>query len=341
MRWRTWQLAMTEALYGPTGFYRTPGAPAAHFRTSPQLSDAFADALLVLAGRVDAEIGQPPTFDVVDLGAGGGELLTALLTRAPEVAPALAGRLRLTGVDVAGRPALLPDDVAWAHELPDLSGLLLANEWLDNVPLDVAEYPGAAGESPGEFAAVAADGARLLQVDEAGNERPGPPLTTRDREWLARWLPGAAQTAKGRVEIGATRDDAWARAVACVRRGAAVAIDYGVDKPGATLTAFREGREVRAVPDGSCDLTAHVHFPSAAAAGERAAGRPATLLKQQEGLRALGLSTARPPESLAAEDPRAYVAALAALSRTAALVDPGGLGGFTWLVQPVGIGNPF
>jgi SAM-dependent MidA family methyltransferase len=326
MRWRTWQLAMTEALYGPGGFYRTPGAPAAHFRTSAHLGEAFADALLALATRVDAELAHPDPFDLVDLGAGGGELVTALQTRAPTVAPGLADRLRLTGVDVADRPPALPTGIGWAAEIPGITGLLVANEWLDNVPLDIAEF--------------SAGGPRLLQVDEAGNERPGPPLPARDNEWLARWLPGAAGNAEiGRAEIGATRDAAWARAVERVTRGAAVAIDYGATAA-ATLTGFRAGREVAAVPDGTCDLTASVFFPSVAAAGARAAGQPATTLTQRDALRALGVEARRPPPGLATDDPKAYVAALAALSRRAALVDPAGLGAFTWLVQPVRIGAP-
>jgi SAM-dependent MidA family methyltransferase len=208
-----------------------------------------------------------------------------------------------------------------------VTGLLVANEWLDNVPLDIA--------------VSGPDGPRLLQVDGAGNERPGPPLSPRDRDWLDKWGPAPANRAdrNDRFEIGRTRDGAWSLAVSRLTRGAALAIDYAGDGMG-SLTGFQLGREVPPVPDGTCDLTAHVVFASVAAAGAAAAGTEPSLLTQREALMALGVDIRRPPETLAAEDPRAYVAALAALSRQAALVDPAGLGGFRWLVQPVGIDNP-
>ncbi|MYS43043.1 hypothetical protein GTY23_17755, partial [Streptomyces sp. SID5998] len=64
---------------------------------------------------------------------------------------------------------------------------------------------------------------------------------------------------------------AWAGAVSRLRRGLAVAVDYAhtaADRPPfGTLTGFRDGRETAPVPDGSCDLTAHVALDACAAAG--------------------------------------------------------------------------
>jgi SAM-dependent MidA family methyltransferase len=304
---RPWRAAMQEALYGRDGFY-VRDVPAAHFRTSVTSGPLYATAVRRLAGLVDDALGHPDPFDVVDVGTGGGELIAGL--------PDVPDRWQLTGIEV-GDP--------WPT---DIDGLLFANEWLDNVPLDIA--------------VSGPDGPRLLQVDGAGNERPGPPLSPRDRDWLDKWGPAPANRAdrNNRVEIGRTRDGAWSLAVSRLTRGAALAIDYAGDGTG-SLTGFQLGREVPPVPDGTCDLTAHVVFASVAAAGAAAAGTEPSLLTQREALMALGVDIRRPPETLAAEDPRAYVAALAALSRQAALVDPAGLGGFRWLVQPVGTDNPF
>ena len=51
-----------------------------------------------------------------------------------------------------------------------------------------------------------------------------------------------------------------------VRRGAVLAVDYGHtvgERPAdGTLTAYRAGALVVPVPDGSCDLTAHVAIDS-------------------------------------------------------------------------------
>lgn len=319
---RRWRDAMSEALYGPGGFFVSGRRPAEHFRTSAHASAVFASALLALLDRVDAALGRPNRLDVVDVGAGQGELLTALATAAT---PALRRRLRLTAVELAARPESLPADIGWRDELPaGVTGLLLATEWLDNVPVDVVE--------------AGPDGWRYVTVDATGVESLGEPVSGPDGEWLARWWPEAPG---GRAEIGLPRDTAWAEAVAAVDRGLALAVDYGHLRgsrpPGGTLTGFRAGREVPPVPDGSCDITAHVAVDSAAAAGSAVAGRPYTLLTQREALRGLGVSGRRPPLAVASTDPAGYVRALAAASVAAELTDPAGLGGHWWLLQPVGI----
>ncbi|WP_036373251.1 SAM-dependent methyltransferase [Micromonospora sp. ATCC 39149] len=338
-----WPDAMSRALYGPDGFFVSGAGPAGHFRTSVHASPAFAAAVFRLVSRLDAALGFPAPFDMVDVGAGRGELLRALADLAREGAagtilssafpagtsPApvpLAHRLRLTAVELAPRPPALPSEIRWTDEIPEaITGLLIATEWLDNVPLDVAV--------PTE------DGWRYLLVDPAtGRETPGPPLTPEDKTWLTTWhpCPGA-----GRVEIGRDRDLAWAGAVRCLRRGMAVAVDYGHLRDSrpvhGTLTGYRGGRQVPPVPDGSCDVTAHVAMDSVASAGERVARCAYTLVSQREALRALGADGGRPPLSLAATNPARYVRALAASSAAAELTDPAGLGGHHWLLQPVGV----
>ncbi|MCZ9338904.1 hypothetical protein NGM37_14085, partial [Streptomyces sp. TRM76130] len=62
--------------------------------------------------------------------------------------------------------------------------------------------------------------------------------------------------------------------------------------PFGTLTGFRGGRETRPVPDGSCDITAHVALDACATACALPGAR---LLTQRAALHALGLSGARPP----------------------------------------------
>jgi SAM-dependent MidA family methyltransferase len=283
-----WQQAWTEALYGADGFFLRE-APGDHFRTNVAVP-LFAGAVHRLASLVDEALGFPDPFDVVDVGAGRGELLHAL------DAPA---RWRLTGVDLAD--ATVP--FAWKHEIPELTGLLLANEWLDNIPVRVLE-----------------DGREVL-VDLAGNETLGASVTS---EWATRWWPCG-----GRVEEGQPRDEAWTHALSRVRRGAAVAIDYGHTRADRrpTLTGYRGGRQVPAVPDGSCDLTAHVALDSCAAA------TGARLLPQREALQGLGISAALPEAGDAS-----YALGLERASQARELLDPQGLGGFGWLVQEVGIG---
>jgi SAM-dependent MidA family methyltransferase len=97
---------------------------------------------------------------------------------------------------------------------------------------------------------------------------------------------------------------------------------------------------VRAIPDGSRDITAHVALDACAAAG-RAAGATATVLTtQRQALRALGVTGLRPPLAQVGDDPVGYTWALCRASEEAELIDPQGLGAFGWLVQAVGVDLP-
>jgi SAM-dependent MidA family methyltransferase len=321
-----WRTAWDRALYGPAGFYRRPEGPAGHFRTSVHVSPLFARAVVTLLSRVDSALGHPSRLDLVDLGSGRGELLTGVLAALPLD---LARRVRLTGVDVVDRPSGLPAAVEWSAAPPDTVGLLLAHEWLDNVACPVAEV--APGGVP-----------RTVLVDERGTERLGDPVAGAEAEWLSRWWPLDAEGT--RAEIGTTRDAAWAGAVSTVRRGLAVAVDYGrvLDRRPAygTLTGFARGREVSPVPDGSCDITAHVAIDAVAAAGEAVAGLPPVVTDQRSVLRGLGIDGSRPDRALASSDPREYLRRLAAAGEAAELTDASGLGAFHWLFQPVGTDLP-
>jgi SAM-dependent MidA family methyltransferase len=292
---RPWREAMQEALYGPAGFY-VRDLPASHFRTSVTAGPLFATAVRRLAGLVDEALGRPEPFGLVDLGAGGGELLAAL--------PDVPARWRLTAVDVSGR---------WAADRTGFDGLLLANEWLDNIPLDVLF-----------------DG-RVVEVAEDGQERLGPPASSELLAWTQSWWPRSR-----RVEVGLTRDRAWADAVAHVRSGLAVAVDYGHTRQDrrTSLTGYRDGRQVAPVPDGSCDLTAHVAVDACAAA------TGARVTTQREALSLLGISSTKPDRAMAEHDPRGYLALLQQATAAAELLDPRGLGRFSWLVQPIGIADP-
>lgn len=284
------------ALYGDEGFFRRQ-APADHFRTSVNSSGLFAAAIWRL---VQSE----GLHSVVDVGAGRGELLTELHRLS-------GGALHLTGVEVADRPADLPGAINWRPGLPHrIEGLLIANEWLDNIPCDVVE-----ADSEGVVHHLTVD---AVTGREARDSRCDDP-------WLTRWWPlGPGE----RAEIGTPRDEAWAEAVSRVD-GVALAIDYGhtaADRPlFGSLRSYREGLEVDVIPDGSRDVTAHVAVDSVAAAVG------ATLTQQSDALIALGVNGTRPPLELAHSDPTAYVRALSAAGLAAELTARGGWGDFWWM----------
>lgn len=317
---------MEEALYGERGFYRRGERPAAHFRTSVHASRSYAAALGRLLTELDEALGRPRPLQLVDVGAGSGELLTQILAAVPK----LAGRLEAIAVELAPRPAALPAGIHWLDAPPaGITGLVIANEWLDNVPLDVVE--------------LTPDGPRLVLVDPAtGAEAMGPEPPAEDMDWLANWWP--LREAGDRAEVGRARCAAWAEVVARLRRGVALAVDYAHSRTGrppcGTLSGYRDGHVVPAVPDGSCDVTAHVALDACAAAGQRAGATATLLTSQRAALRGLGVSGARPSLVLAHSDPRTYVGALCRAGEEAELIDPDGLGGYGWLVQCAGTPLP-
>ncbi len=336
-----WSSAMERALYGPDGFYRTQGGPAAHFRTSVHASPLFATAILRLLQEVDEALDRPSELTLVDVGAGRGELLAAVAAQVGDEPPAdeardgkdLAVRLRLVAVEVAGRPDGLDSAIEWRDTLPvGVTGLLVANEWLDNVPCDVVE--------------ATADGWRTVEVAVDGRERLGSAPDAAQLAWLSDWWPQPEQEVgssdesgpAARAEVGTTRDAAWQQAVSALHRGVAVAIDYAhlrASRPlFGSLTGYAQGRQTTPIPDGSCDITAHVALDSCAATASADWTIHST---QRVVLHRLGITGGRPDLGLASSDPRGYLRALSQASAAAELTDPDGLGGFGWLVQGVAV----
>ncbi|WP_218159493.1 SAM-dependent methyltransferase [Lentzea albida] len=144
--------------------------------------------------------------------------------------------------------------------------------------------------------------------------------------WITRWWPSLEDGEL--AEVGSPRDAAWAAAVSGVH-GAALAIDYGhlVSSRRFTLTGYRGGRQVPPVFDGSCDITAHVALDACAAA----AGGDWVLVSQRDALSALGLSGS------ASGSGWDWLESAARAGRIAELRDPGGLGGFGWLLHGCGV----
>ena len=311
MTWTSWQQAWEQALYGDGGFYRQPAGPAGHFSTAsqgvPLIGEQLAAALLTLMDREGLD-----TF--VDMGCGRGELLEEVHRLGPHI--------RCIGVDIVARPGL-SEPIGWLQSpggarLPDELGglsdtLLFANEWLDVVPCPIAEL-----DSGGKLRKVLVDAA-------TGGEQLGDPVSGTDLRWCQRFWPVDALAPGDRVEIGEPRDAAWDNLVSRLESGLAIAVDYGhtVDTrpaPG-TLTGFKAGRQVLPVPDGSCDLTAHVAMDSLT---------HDELIDQRSALLQLGVSGRLPRNDLARSNPPAYLQALGAASAAAALTARGGLGDFLW-----------
>lgn len=328
-----WIDAWHDALYGPDGFYRRTEGPAGHFATSaqgiPGVSEILAQTVAALAERCDADV-------VVDFACGRGELAESL-------PPFIGEDVEVIGVDVIERPATLDLRVAWVRSpggeavppLDALAGrraLVIAHEWLDVVPCVIAEADddGVLREVLVTHDGTESLGAPLTDIDLGGI---GPPDL--DEQRAASHHPDAHPGE--RVEISRTRDAAWTRLVDEVRRHAApgsvvVGVDYGVTaqtrSPLGTLTGFRDGVECTPVPDGTCDITAHVAVDSLDVD---------TCVTQRDLM--LDLFGAEPldpvPVELATTNPPLYLQRLAVRSALAAAVHPDGLGAFFWFTKTV------
>jgi SAM-dependent MidA family methyltransferase len=320
---------MSDALYGEGGFYRRE-VPAQHFRTSVEASPLFAGALANLVLTVDQDLGHPRLFHLVDVGAGDGRLLTQLLGAVPGD---MRRRVRATAIEIRPRPHGLDSRIEWQTTMPsDVAGVVMAHEYLDNVPCNVVQWE--------------AKRPRQVLVDASGRETLGDDPSGSESAWLDRWWPLSEESP--RAEVGVQRDAAWGQIVNALGRGVALSVDYGhvlAERtagvfPLGTITGYRNGAQVPAVPDGSCDITAHVAMDACAEAGRAAGAELTELIGQRHALQALGVDATRPPPDVASADPQAYLRQLSDASSAAELLDPASLGSFWWLLQSKGISLP-
>ena len=321
-----WSVAWRDAATGPGGFWRRE-EPTAHFTTST--GRVLAAAMAGVLAEVDARLGSPSRIDVVDMGAGDGALLTAMAEVLGD--GDLGSRARFIGIDVRARPGDLLSSIQWRiveHDrdgliaTPDHSvgplrvrGLLMAHEWLDEVPLDIVQRDASGVD-------------RLVLVERDGRESLGDAVEgTDEAEWLARWWPLCDPG--DRAEVGRSRDIEWARLCSAVEAGTVIATDYGHVRSDRrpTIRAYLRGTVVDPVPDGSCNLTAHVALDACMSATPP--DMAVSSETQRDALAAMELSGALPDPRGAS--PEAYARALEDSLQARALRDPKGRGSFTWL----------
>ena len=135
---------MRLALYGDGGFYTTGGRAGRRggdFITSPEVGPLFGT---VIARALDAwwkELGSPSRFDVVECGAGPGTLARSILAAQSEC----LGAMHYVAVEIStSQRALHPQGVESRETMPDgpITGVVLANELLDNLPFRLFVFDG-------------------------------------------------------------------------------------------------------------------------------------------------------------------------------------------------------
>ncbi|MFT3907133.1 MAG: SAM-dependent methyltransferase [Steroidobacteraceae bacterium] len=230
--WLSFADYMSHVLYAPgLGYYSAGSAKfgaQGDFITAPELSPLFGGCL----ARQCAPLLAATRGDVLELGAGSGELAATLLTRLAglgalprrylilEISPDLRERQRQR---LAQLPAALSGRVQWLDALPaePIDGVLLANEVADALPVHCF--------------AVTLEGfvERGVALDAAGElcwqPRPAEgPLASELEELLAALPEGLPEDYCSEVCLLA---GPWMRALSgTLRRGLMLLIDYGLGR---------------------------------------------------------------------------------------------------------------
>lgn len=283
---------MDIALYDPAGgFFATGSLRSARdgdFLTSAEVSPLFGETIARYVTAVWDRAGRPDEFIVCDVGAGSGSLLEPLLAALPFEARAFAVEVSPAARDAfaAGLPQC--QVLCGLDELPDaLTGVIVANELLDNLPMAVAV------RESGSWVErwVGVDAGRLVLVAS-----PARPAVV---GWLERWAGPVPDGGVVEVQLAAS---SWVRsAVERIERGGLLVFDYGNTaaelshrRSEGTLRTYR-GHHLGPHPldePGTTDITADVNF-SAMLDAARDRGAEAHLMRQDDFLRAWGLDDAR------------------------------------------------
>lgn len=326
---------MTHALYDPEGFFGggvLRSERGGDFLTSPEVSPFFGETLAAHVVSEHERVGDP--FVLVEVGAGSGSLLDPLLEKssvdavAVDASPAAREKLK----------ALL-DEASVYETLEEVqapfTGVILANELIDNLPMSLAQMVGGAWRERW----VGLDGDDLVFVD------------ANPRHDVVRWLDRySGEVSDGDwVEVQLAAADWLTTAVGALQSGSVVLIDYGDTADGllprrgdGTLRTYRAhhlGPHPLDEP-GATDITADVNF-SALEATARGLGAMTRLLRQEDFLTELGLrerlSSIRRDELAAARsgDDMTRLHLRNQVKEIETLLHPRGLGDFRVLVATV------
>ena len=326
------------ALYGDHGFYQQPdGSRGAgrrgDFITSAEVGPLFGAVIARFITTEWERLGAPGTMTVIDAGAGPGTLARSVLRYLPDP---VAERVRYVAVEVSSSQRQRHPDgivsVASLEEVPDRlggpvgPGVVVANELLDNLPFRLAVHDGAWREAfvvdsgDGTFAEVLS--APFDPVPAVLPERPAhgarAPLLDAARTWVdtARQMLGCGTVLVADYAVATTAELAgrplreWLRTYRGHERGA-----HPLREP------------------GTQDITCEVALDQLAA--------PYAVCAQREWLQRWGIDEL-------VEEGRAYwdqhrshpdldaMRMRSRISEAEALIDPGGLGGFSILEWRVG-----
>jgi NADH dehydrogenase [ubiquinone] 1 alpha subcomplex assembly factor 7 len=264
------------------GYYmkRDPFGERGDFITAPEVSQIFGELIGVWCATAFEAMGAPRHVNLIELGPGRGTLMKDVL-RPARLVPEFARSVCVHLVETS--PALrrvqeqtLSASPVW-HDglatLPDGPSIVIANEFLDAIPIWQFEYRD--GHWMERCVGLTPDGRLAIGLNPSGRT-------------FAPSHDGAV------IEISPLRE-AIARALGArlaASPGAALIIDYGhvQSAPGDTLQAVRAHRFCSILDfPGESDLTSHVDFQSIAQALREGGAEVHGPLTQRQFLLAMGL----------------------------------------------------
>ncbi|MEP7361390.1 MAG: SAM-dependent methyltransferase [Chloroflexota bacterium] len=292
---------MERALYEPgLGYYATSRertTRSGDFLTAPELHPIFGQVVACQIGEMCERLGNPARFTVREYGAGR----------------------RTLGQALTADTAYEPVEFASAKPVTPLTGVVLANEFLDALPIHRLVYEG--GAEPSELLVGWRDGQFVEEVGEISDDR----LIA----WLERHRIGLH--AGDIVEVNLQMAD-WLKQIGRdLERGFVLILDYGSGDRD-TVRAFR-GQHVSSAVLGGVghqDLTADVDFDAledeARDAGFEVLGR----VRQAEFLLNAGLDEVYAAARETADQD--WDSALNLRAAVRRLLDSSGLGGFVVVI---------
>jgi SAM-dependent MidA family methyltransferase len=235
---------MEAALYDPVhGYYRRardPFGKQGDFYTAEQIQPVFGILMAARVRMLYQEMGEPPDFTVVELGAGRREMAGAF------------AEWRYVPVDLA------------EGEMPArFRGVVFCNEFFDALPVEAVTFSGG--------------GYRELRVGwrERFVWRTGDAVCNEVADYLRRNFPPPEEGAVFEVNLDAL---GWLERIAgALEAGFVFTIDYGYTRaesirfPRGTLMSYRRHQADEDVLDnpGERDITAHVPFTALQEHGAR------------------------------------------------------------------------
>ena len=287
---------MELALYHPQfGYYMRPPDPGTErigwtgdFYTSSDVHPFLGRALARQAAQVDALLGYPDPFTVVEMGPGKGLLAQHFLAASGQESASFGRRLQYVLIERSPAMRSLQQQrlqpwlaeagkVIWVEDVTSLApvsvtGLMFSNELVDAFPVHRIEQVG------GETKEIFVD-SRAGRFVECIN----PVSDSAIHDYLRRLKVELPDGYRTEINLFAP---VWMKQVAAsLRRGLVVTIDYGhsaqdlygPDRSNGTLLCYysQMTSEDPYMRVGQQDMTAHVDFTTLATVGE-AAGLPVT-----------------------------------------------------------------